>query len=87
MPYNAQNATPEEHNSVHGTSLVVQWLSLLAVNAEGPGSMPGQRTRSHMLQLTIHMPQLKSPRATVKIKDLKCCNLDLVPPNKTFFFF
>ena len=66
---------------------MVQWLSLLAVNAGGPGSMPGQRTRSHMLQLTVRMPQIKSPRAAVKIKDLKRCNLDLVPPNKTFFLF
>ena len=34
-----------------GTSLVVQWLRLHTPNAEGPGSIPGQGTRSHMLQL------------------------------------
>ena len=34
-----------------GTSLVVQWLRLHAPNAEGPGSILGQRTRSHMPQL------------------------------------
>ena len=33
------------------TSLVVQWLRLWAPNAEGPGFIPGQETRSHMLQL------------------------------------
>ena len=34
-----------------GTSLLVQWLRLSAPNAGGPGSIPGQGTRSHMLQL------------------------------------
>ena len=34
-----------------GTSLVVQWLRLHAPNAGGLGSIPGQGTRSHMLQL------------------------------------
>ena len=33
-----------------GTSLVVQWLRLRAANAGGLGSIPGQGTRSHMLQ-------------------------------------
>ena len=32
-------------------SLMVQWLRLRAPNAGGPGSTPGQGTRSHMLQL------------------------------------
>ena len=36
-----------------GTSLVVQWLRLLAPNAEGPVSIPGQGTESHMKQLRI----------------------------------
>ena len=31
-----------------GTSLVVQWVRLHAPNAGGPGSIPGQGTRSHM---------------------------------------
>ena len=34
-----------------GTSLVVQWLRLLTSNAGGMASIPGQGTRSHMLQL------------------------------------
>ena len=34
-----------------GTSLVVQWLSFHSLNAGGTGLIPGQRTRSHMLQL------------------------------------
>ena len=38
----------KEQNS--GTSLVVQWLRLCAPNAGGPGSLPGQGTRSHMPQ-------------------------------------
>ncbi|TEA23038.1 hypothetical protein DBR06_SOUSAS12510031, partial [Sousa chinensis] len=32
-------------------SLVVQWLRLHTPNAGGPGSIPGQGTRSRMLQL------------------------------------
>ena len=31
--------------------LVAQWLRLHDPNAGGPGSIPGQGTRSHMLQL------------------------------------
>ena len=34
-----------------GTSPVIQWLILQAPNAEGTGSIPGQRTRSCMPQL------------------------------------
>ena len=30
---------------------MVQWLRLCALNAGGPGLIPGQGTRSHMLQL------------------------------------
>ena len=43
-----------------GASLAVQWLRLHTPNATGPGSFPGQGTRSHMLQLRVHMPQLKA---------------------------
>ena len=42
-----------------GTSLVVQWVRVRAPDAGGPGSIPGQGTRSHM-------PQLRSPHATTK---------------------
>ena len=38
-------------NPPAGTSLVVQWLRPCAPNAGGPGSIPGQGTRSHVLQL------------------------------------
>ena len=46
-----------------GTSLVVQWLRLLTPHAGGPGSIPGQETRSHMPQLRVHMPQLRPSAA------------------------
>ncbi|TEA37367.1 hypothetical protein DBR06_SOUSAS1910059, partial [Sousa chinensis] len=42
-----------------GASLVVQWVRLYAPFAGDPGSIPGQRTRSHMPQLRAHMLQLK----------------------------
>ena len=38
------------------TSLVVQWLRCLTPNAQGQGLIPGQGTRSHMLQLRAHIP-------------------------------
>ena len=47
-------------NVCRGTSLVVQWLRLHAPNAGGPGSIPGQETRSWMQQLKI-------PHAATKI--------------------
>ena len=49
-----------------GTSLVVQWLRLCTPNAGGLSSIPGQGSRSHLLQL----------------KDPACCNWDLAQPNK-----
>ena len=42
-------------------SLVVQRLGLLAPHAGGLGSIPGRRTRSHVLQLKIL-------RATIRLK-------------------
>ena len=41
------NDTNFGRNKRTRTSLVVQWLRLHAPNAEGPGSIPGQGTRSH----------------------------------------
>ena len=45
---------------------MVQWLRLCTRNAGGPSSIPGQGIRSHMLQLSLLMPQLKIPCATTK---------------------
>ena len=53
-------------NDIHETSLVVQWLGLCAPNAGDPGSIPGQGTRSHMLQPRVRMPQLKILCAATK---------------------
>jgi len=39
--------------------MVVLWLRSLAPNAGGQGSIPGQGTRSHVLQLSVHMLSLK----------------------------
>ena len=44
---------------------MVQGLGCCAPNAGGPGLIPGQGTRSHMLQLRV-MPQLKIPSAATK---------------------
>ena len=40
-----------------GTSLVVYWLRLCASNTGGLHSIPCWRTRFHMLQLTVFLPQ------------------------------
>ena len=52
-----------------GTSLVVQWLRVHAPNVGGVGSIPSQRSRSHMRQLNqkkkdpaCHIPKLRSRR-------------------------
>ena len=39
-----------------GTSLVVQWLTVHVPNAGDLGSIPGQGTRSHVLQVRVGMP-------------------------------
>ena len=56
-----------QEKEIIGSSLVVQWLRLHTANAGGPGSIPGQRIRSYMLQL-------ESPHGATKIKDLVCCS-------------
>ena len=41
---------------IYGTSLVVQWVRLRTPNVGGPGSIPGQVTRSHMHAITKKSP-------------------------------
>ena len=43
---------------INGTCLVVQGLRLWAPDAAGLGLIPGQGTRSHMLQLRLHLQPL-----------------------------
>ena len=49
-----------------GTSLVVQWLRFCSPRAGGLGSIPDQGTRPHVLQLTVHMPQLNKTYTAIK---------------------
>ena len=51
---------------LEGTSLMAQWLSLHAPKAASLGSIPGQGTRSHMLQLRVYMLQLMFLHASMK---------------------
>ena len=39
-----------------GTSLEVLWLRLCTPHTGGPGPIPRKGTRSHALQLGVHMP-------------------------------
>ena len=64
-----------------GTSLVVQWLRFHIPMARGPGSIPGQGTRSHKLQLRAHMLVLKIPQGAMKIEDPACRSYNLAQPN------
>ena len=48
-----------------GTSLVVQWVRLQAPGAKGLGFIPGQRTRSHMLQLKILYASTKTQHSQI----------------------
>ena len=43
-----------------------QWLTLHAPGAEGPGSITGRGTGSHMLQLSVCMPQMEILHATTQ---------------------
>ena len=54
-----------------GTSLLVQWLRLSALNAGGPGSTPGQGTK-------ISKPTLcyKKKKKKLKIQSLNQENID-----------
>ena len=69
---------------------MVQWLRFCSPSAGGPGSILGQGTRSHMLQVRIQrlrlricmLQQKEILHATVKIEDPKCCNEDLVEPKR-----
>ena len=58
---------PQDHTA-SGDSLVGQWLRRRTPYAGGPGSIPGQGTRFHMLQLRIGMPKLKILGAATKIE-------------------
>ena len=49
-----------------GTSLVVKWLRLCAPNVRSPGSIPGQCTRFHLLQLkNLHAATKTQHRQTI----------------------
>ena len=45
---------------------MIQWLRLRAPNPGGLSSIPGQGTRSHLLQLRVRVPQLRILHVTTK---------------------
>ena len=57
-------------------------LRLHVPNAGHLDLIPGQGTRSPMLQLRVRVPQLKMPQAKRKIEGPTCHNQDLLQPNK-----
>ena len=58
----------QQQKTVPGISLVVQWLRLCVPNAGVLGSIPGQRTRSHMLKLKIPNAKMKTEYLCVAAK-------------------
>ena len=48
---------------------MVQQLRLLYPNAGALGLIPGQGARSHMLQLSVHVPQLRPSAVKLKKKE------------------
>jgi len=54
-----------------GTSLVLQWLRLCSPKAGGPGLIPRQGTRPHMLQQRACEPKLKNLHAAVRPNTVK----------------
>ena len=52
--------------TIWGASLVILYIGFSTANAGGPGSIPGQGTRSHTPWLRVHVPQLKILYATTK---------------------
>ena len=49
--------------------MVVQWLRLCPLNARGLGAIPGEGTRSHVLQLRVNMPKLRPSMPELKVKE------------------
>ena len=49
--------------------MVVQWLRLCPPNARGLGAIPGEGTRSHILQLRVNMPKLRPSLPQLKVKE------------------
>ena len=62
-------------NPYSGTSLVVHWLRLCASYGGGPGLIPGQGTRSRLLQLRIL-------HVATKTEDPGCRSKYPAQPNK-----
>ena len=57
-----------------GASRMVRWLRLHASNGGGPGSAAGQETRFLMLQLRVHVPQLKDHARCSEDQSPMCYN-------------
>ena len=70
-PQIAKTILGGQGNRAGGTSLVVQWLRLHALNVGAPGLVPDQRTRPHMQQLRVTMLQL---RFTCHNLEFMCCS-------------
>ena len=69
-----QNEFPNKRTSIFGTSLVVQWLRVHALNTGGPDTIPDKGIRSYTLQPRVRMLQVKISHVPKKFKDFVCLN-------------
>ena len=63
-------------------SLVVQWLRLQSLQAGDLGSIPGQGTRSHMLQLRLEQP---NQSINIRERELQACNINWKSTGRELF--
>ena len=76
-----------------GISLVIQWLRPCALNAGSPGLIPGQGTRSHMLQRsskilcaatkTLSSPKINTPQPQNPYPAFFCFLCIYIPPRQS----
>ena len=70
-----EERSKEKFSTMSGSSLVVQALGLHALNAGGPGSIPGQGTEiPHTVTKSLNAVTKKIPHATTKIENPACGN-------------
>ena len=73
--------------AIWGNSLAVQWLRLCTPSSGGPGLIPGQGTRPHLLQLKI--PHAAAKTCCSQIKKRRkggLCNASAFPRGLLIYF-
>ena len=73
--------------AIWGNSLAVQWLRLCTPSSGGPGLIPGQGTRPHLLQLKIPHAATKTCCSQIKNRRKRgLCNASAFPRGLLIYF-